>query len=97
LLSGSQTFLLSFNVFLSISSSGFMMLFQNFPLDNSCFFTNFPSYSSDLKKLQESLSKGVQAVLKDKGGHTKYCLSSSLELNKLCFKCVQVFSIVLYV
>ena len=37
-----------------------------------------------LKKWQEILSKRVQAVLKNKGAHTKYWLLSSLELYKLC-------------
>ena len=39
-----------------------------------------------LKKWRESLSKRVQAVLKNRWDHTKYWLSSLLELYKLCFK-----------
>lgn len=37
------------------------------------------------KNLQESLAERVQTMLKNKGDHTKYRLSSFLALFKLCF------------
>jgi len=51
----------------------------------------------DIPKMwQESLSKRVQTVLKNKGGHTKYWLSSSLELYKLCYAWFNVFWVVCF-
>jgi len=46
-----------------------------------------------LKIWQESLSKSVQTVLKNKGAQTKYLLSSLLELYELCFCLIYCISI----
>jgi len=54
-------------------------------------WTTFPA--DYLKKWHESLSNRVQAVLKNKGAHIKYWLSSLLELYKLCICPIYCISI----
>lgn len=49
-----------------------------------------------LKEIKESLPNSIQDMLKNKGGHTKYWLSNSLEMCKLCFYlmcCISMYRI----